>query len=113
MMKLGSVFIVDEDAALAVHRGEFRLAAQGNGSRHRSIRRVDRSGVFSASVKREHSLADWLVDNRVRIRIGLDRADGLQRLEIKNRDVVGTAVAGEASTKIRRDCNSVHALGVG
>ena len=75
--KLGSVFVVDENISLAVHGGEFRLAAKREGAGDGAVRRVDASGVLSAPIKREHALAHWVVHNRVRIGVGLDGADGL------------------------------------
>ena len=76
----GSVFVVYEDASFAIHRGEFGFAAERQGARNRAVRRIDGRGIFSAAIKREHALADRIVDNGVWVRVGLHIADWLQCL---------------------------------
>ncbi len=49
--QLRGVFIVDEDAALAVGCGEFRLTSQGQRADDRAIGGVDGSGVFPRPLK--------------------------------------------------------------
>src|SRR5882762_3544599 len=112
MMKLGGILVVHVDSALAVSDGKFGLTTKRYGARDRAVGSSDGGGVLAAAVEGEDTLADRVVDDSVRIGVGLDRADRLQRLEIENRDVIAAAVAGEAAAEIRRDSDAVHALRV-
>jgi hypothetical protein len=71
------VFDVHEDAALAVGHGKFGFAAESERARDSAVRGVDRSGVLAAAVESEDTLGKAVVDDSVRIGIGLLGAEGL------------------------------------
>jgi len=73
--EFGFVFDVDENAALAVSNGEFGFAAESEGARDCAVGGVDGSGVLAAAVKSENSFGDAVVDNGVRIGVGLYSAE--------------------------------------
>src|SRR5579863_10552882 len=99
-MEVRGVFIVDPDAALAVDDREFRLAAERNRANNGTVGGVNGGGVLAATVECKDALAGGVVNDGVRIGVGLRGADGFQSLEIKNGDGVGAAVAGEAAAEI-------------
>ncbi len=67
MMKLGAVFIVHIDGALAIGSGEFRFAAQVDVAEYGTVGGVDGGGVFAAAVEGEDALGDGVVKNGVGI----------------------------------------------
>ena len=113
MNQFRCIFVVHENAALAVHRSKFRLPAQRQSTRNGTVRSVDGGRVFPAPIESEHALADRVIHDGVRVRVRLDGADGLQRLQVENRDVVAAAVAGESTAKVGGDGDAVHALRIG
>src|SRR6266850_1132681 len=110
--ELGGVFVVHEDAAIAIGDGEFRFAAEGECAGDGAIGGVDGSGVLSAAIESEHTFADGIVDDGVGIGVRSNCADGLQRLEVEDGYIVRTAVAGEAAAEVGGDGDAVNALRV-
>src|SRR5580704_6366907 len=98
--QLRGVFVVDEDAALAVGCGEFRLATQGQRANDRAIGGVDGGGVFAAAVEGEDAFGYGIVGDRVGIGVGLYRANGFHRLEIEDGRGVGAAAADETASEV-------------
>src|SRR6266446_4205506 len=109
---LRGVLNVDEDAALAVGDGEFWLAAESECDGDGAVSGADGGGVLAASVQGEDALGNRVVDDGVGIGAGGDGAEGLERLEVENGDVVGAAVADVAAAEIGNDSDAVDALGV-
>src|SRR6266849_4459246 len=113
MMELGGILVVDIESALAVSDGEFGFAIQGDSADYGAIRGVDRGGVFAAAVEGEDALADEIIKDGIGVSVGLDRANGLESLEVEDSDGVGAAVAGEAAAEAGSKSDAMDALGVG
>src|ERR1700682_1337011 len=101
--ELGSILVVHEDAALAVGDGEFRFAAESERAGDGAIGRIDGGGVLAPAIEGENALTDGIVDDGIRIDVGLNRADGLQRFQVEDSYIVRTAVASEAATEFGSD----------
>lgn len=81
--EFGFVFDVHEDTALAIGNGEFGFAAESEGAGDSAVRGVDRGGVLAASVESEDTLGDVVVDDGVRIGVGLYGAESFSDLMSK------------------------------
>src|ERR1700730_15952217 len=110
--ELGSILVVHEDVAFAVGDGEFGFAAKSERASHGAIGRIDGCGVLAPTIEGENALADGIVDDGIRIDVGLNRTDGLQRFQVEDGYIVRTAVAGEAATEFGSDGDAMNALGV-
>src|SRR5579859_80663 len=107
------VFDVDVDVAYAVSRSEFRTPAQSDGAGDSSGCRIDGSCVRAAAVKREDALRCRVVNDGVGILAGYGFTHRLERLQIENRDFVGSSIAGKAASQFRRKGDSVYARRIG
>src|SRR4029077_5621243 len=108
------VFDVDEDFALGVAGGELRLAVELNGAQHFAGGGVDGGRVAAASVESEDALGGRIVENGVGIFADLHfLADGLQRVDVEDRDGAFATVAGEAASEVGRQSDAVDARSVG
>ena len=97
-MEFRGIFVVDEDAALAIGDGVFGLAAERNRSDHGAVRAVNDSCVFAASIEAKDALRGRVVDDGVGIGVGLCGADSFQGFEIEDGGGVCAAVTGEPAT---------------
>ncbi len=108
VIQVGSILVVDIDAALAVSSGEFGLAIERDRASYRAISGVDGGGVLAAAVEGEDTLGDGFIEDGIGIGVGLDRADGFESFEIENSDGVGAAVTGEAAAKVGSDGDAMR-----
>ena len=60
---LAPVFDVNEDLALAITGGKFRLALQLDGAEYVAASCIDCGGIVAAAVEGEHPLARWIVED--------------------------------------------------
>src|SRR6266700_3928329 len=115
VMNLRAVLIVRVDGTFTICGCEFGLAAQINRAKYGTVGGVDGGGVFAAAtvsaapVEGEDTFGDGLVKDGVGVDVGLHVADGLQSLQIENRDIVAAAVAGESAAQVGSDGDAVHA----
>ena len=73
--------------------------------------RVEHRGRLPAPVEGIHLVVNALVEDRVRVLTGLDRADRLQRLQVHDADRGVPAVADEAASQVGRQRDAVDASG--
>src|SRR5271156_4028107 len=107
------VLEIDEDLALAVGRGKFRVTAERNGAD-----KLSRSGVHGRcgvglTVESEDALGKWIVNCGVGALVRLSVAEDLEGSEVEDSGVSGAAVGGEPFVKFIGEGDSVDALSIG
>src|SRR5437879_12760557 len=98
MMKLGRIFVVHIDRALAVADGEFRFSTQIYRASHRAIRGADCGGVLAAAVEGEDTFADGIVIDGVGIRVCLDGAEEIERMDVEDCYILRKTIAGQGGS---------------
>src|SRR5260370_10816977 len=113
MVEVGRILVVDINGAFAISGGEFGLAIKRDRAGYGAIGSVDGGGVFDAPIEGEDALGDGFIEDGIGIRVCLNGADRLQRLEIENSDAVSATVTGEAAAQVGSDSDAMHTLGIG
>src|SRR5579863_1271876 len=116
MIQLRRVLIIHVDTAFAVGRGEFWLATHIDRPQNSAVGGVDGRGVLAtrripaATVEGEDSLGNRLVENGVRVDVGLNVANGLQSFQVEDSDIVGGAITGKAAAEVGSNGDAVDAF---
>ena len=88
---------------------KFRLAPDRDGSCHRAIGGIDRSGVCRAAIESKNAFRTRIVVDGVGILAGgLDGADRFQRFEVEDGNGIGSSIAGEAAAEVTRHRNAMN-----
>src|SRR5580658_7866287 len=108
-------FVLDVEEHMSVSRAnrEFRLAANREHIHNATVHAIDRRDGSAASIKREDALGSRIVENRVWIlAAGAGAGDGLQSLQIEDRNGIRAPVAHKSTAQIGSQRDPVNALSV-
>src|SRR2546423_2405965 len=111
--EVGSVLAIDEDGALAVGHGEFRLVVEGNGAYDGAVGGIDGGGVLAASIEGENAFGGRIINNGVGICVGFHGTQRLEGFEIEDYRGVRAAGTDEAAAQVGDDGDAVDTLRVG
>src|ERR1700688_2422718 len=106
------IFQIVVHESMAVRGCVLRTAAEIHRARDFAGCGIDRGRAVAAAIKGEHARGGGIENNRVWLLSRRNIANGFESFQIKNSDCRGLAIAHESTSKLRRDCDPVHARGV-
>src|SRR5262249_22105091 len=94
------VFEIVVDHSLAVGHGLFGSTTKRNRRNYGPFRRVDHRRTFGPAVEDKDVFRHGIVDDRIRVLVGLDLTGLLESLEIENDDLARIAISDKPAPEI-------------